>query len=419
MAVRAPHLYEVMRAFCLAAFAELGPEAAQGAELPFVLDRHEGGLYEYRPLVRNHVEARAFVLAELPDARIALDELRRDPAASIFARAQLGPDSSEDRALFRALLLPLLTRTAEACGGFDWEDGAFRRVYADLERTLFGSNRSYLAVAPLVGLSVGGTVSLGRGVRVALSSPSELAARWPESAELLPSGFGARPERTCALELQRELAPTDDSPPDAPAELADAVTALRLATGAPAAAGPAVFERLDWHPFGIRPVLGIAATEPRGEATRLDPWRGALAGELLESLGRVEADPELAEAVERWELSLFEGEPLRSERLREALAALVGGVDGLWAAVMRASVLLVENGRERADLSAGLRGLARGEHAGEEVADAVRRALVEVLLHGDRPRLVADLDDSMLGLRPRPAGYFGARASRHDAGTAA
>ena len=419
MAVRAPHLYEVLRAFCLAAFAELAPEAAEGADLPFVVDRHRGGLYEYRPLVRDTVEARAFVLAQLPDARIALDELRRDPAAAIFARAQLGPESSEDRALFRAVLLPLLTRTAEACGGFDWEDGAFHRVYADLERTLFGATRSYLAVAPLVGLSAGETIELGRGVRVSPSSPSELATRWPESGELLPPGFGGGPDRTCLLELERELAPEDDTLPDAPAELADAVTALRLATGAPAAAGPVVFERLDWHPVGIRPVLGIAATEPGGEPTRLDPWRGALAGELLGHVGRVEEDPELAEAVERWELSLFEGEPLRSERLREALAALVGGVDGLWAAVMRTSVLLVESGRERADLAGRLRALALGDHAEEEAADAVRRALVEVLLHGDRARLLADLDDSMLGLRPRPAGYFGARAFRRDTGTAA
>src|SRR6266566_2711352 len=102
-----------------------------------------------------HDALRAFCLAQLEDARFAVDELRREPAAAIFARAHAGPESSEERGLFRAILLPLLTRTAEACGGFDWEDGAFLRVYGELERSLFGASRSFRAVAPLVGLSVG------------------------------------------------------------------------------------------------------------------------------------------------------------------------------------------------------------------------------------------------------------------------
>jgi hypothetical protein len=417
--VRAPHLHDVLRAFCLAAFAELGPEAAQAGELPFVVEEHASGFYEYRPLVRDHVQARAFWLATLVDARIAIDELAREPAAAIFARAHAGPESSDERALFRAILLPLLTRTAEACGSFDWEDGAFRRIYGELERSLFGASRSYSAVAPLVGLSAGAPVELARGISVHASSPDELATRWPEARDLLPPRFGLEPERTCVLELERELPGDQNTPPDAPAELADAVTTLRLATGAPAAGGPVVFERLDWHPFGIRPMLGIAATEPGGEPTRLDPWRGRLAGELLERLGQAEGDPELAEAVERWELSLFEGEPLRSERLRESVAALLGGVDGLWAAAMRASLLLGETNRERAGLIGQLRGLAQGERAEEEVVDAVRRAIVETLLHEDRDRLVAALDDALLGLRSRPAGYFSARALRHSSDTAA
>ena len=73
------------------------------------------------------------------------------------------------------------------------------------------------------------------------------------------------------LELERSLANGTDEAPDAPGELADAVTAIRLATAAPVAAGPVLFERLDWRPYGIRPVLPIAATAPPGEPTRLDP----------------------------------------------------------------------------------------------------------------------------------------------------
>lgn len=411
MAVRAPHLHQALRCFCLAAFAELAPEIEQGGEMPFVVEEHDSGFYEYRPLVRDHVQARAYWLAKLEDAQIALAELRREPAAAIFARAHAGPESSEDRALFRAILLPLLVRSAEACGGFDWEEGAFDRIYGELERSLYGTTRSYVALAPLVGLSMGAPVELGPGLRVRASSPDELTARWPEARELLPPRFGLEPERTCVLELERELPGDQADPPDAPSELADAVTALRLATAAPAAGGPVVFERLDWHPFGIRPMLGIAATEPGGEPTRLDPWRGGLARELLERLGQTEGDTDLAEALERWELSLFEAEPLRAERLRESLTAMLGGPDGLWAAAMRVAALLGDTGSERAELVAGLRRLARGERSDDEVADALRRALVTTVLNEDRERLIVALDESLLGLRPRPAGYFAARAA--------
>jgi hypothetical protein len=43
--------------------------------------------------------------------------------------------------------------------------------------------------------------------------------------------------------------------------------------------------------------------------------------------------------------------------------------------------------------------------------DAVRKAVVETLVHGDRLALVRSLDDALLGVRPRPAGYFAALAS--------
>lgn len=405
MAVRAPHLHAAVRAFCLAAFAELVPESG-GAEIPFVLEEHGSGLYEYRPLVRDHVEARAFWLAKLPDAAIALGELRREPAAAIFARARDG--NAIDRALFQTILLPVLTRTAEARGGFDWEDGAFERVYAELERSLFGSSRSYAALAPLVGVAVGERIVLRGGLVVRPSSPDDIAQRWPEAKDLLPPGFGDE-HRRAVVELERELSVEEPELPDAPAEVAAAVTALRLATGAPAAAGPVVLERLDWHPFGARPLPGLSSTEPAGEPGRLDPWRGGLAGELLQRLSIAEDDPELAEAVKLWEFALFEDEPTRSARLRESLAASLGGTDGPWAAAMRATLLLADN-RERSGLIDRLRALARGDAGGVQVADDVRRTLVETLQHDDRPRLLTALDEALLGLRARPAGYFSARA---------
>ena len=45
----------------------------------------------------------------------------------------------------------------------------------------------------------------------------------------------------------------------------------------------------------------------------------------------------------------------------------------------------------------------RGEQLGSEARDAVRRVLVETLLHGSRPELVAAVDETLIGLRPRPS----------------
>jgi hypothetical protein len=400
MAVRAPHLHLTLRAFCLGAFVFLGRALEEGDDLPFAFEEHlqraGPALYEYRPLVRTFVESRASVLESREDARIALEELLREPAAAIFARAHAGSKPSEEQALFRTVLLSLLISTAEGCGGFDWDDVAFERAYAELERSLFGTARAYAAVAPLVGISVVTQVELGAGIRLRAAATGELSHHWPEAQGLLPPGFGREVDRYCVLELERALQPGED-PPDAPAELSDAVSAIRLATAAPVAAGPVLFERLDWRPFGIRPVLPIAATQPPGEASRLDSFRAELAREVLARLALADADVALAEALDRWELSLFQNEPFRSEQLRGALAGLLGDT---WE--LRAAVLLGEGSEERRAIHAALRALASGEQATERAENAVRRSLVETLRHGDRAALVRSLDDVLLGLRTAP-----------------
>ena len=381
MAVRAPHLYRSLRCFCLGAFHVL---ASEDVELPFAFEQHatrgRPTLYEYKPLVREFVEARGRVLEQRQDARIAVQDLRGEPAAAIF-----GDDP------FRSVLLPLVLRVSEACGGFDWDDGAFDRAYAEFEQTLFAGRRAYAAAAPLVGLSLGSELALDEHLRVRHAATGEFARHWPEAQGLLPPEFGRDTDRLCLLELRCELE-AGEGAPDAAGELGDAVTALRLATCGAIAAGPVLFERLDWRPFGIKPVLPIAAAQPNGDATRLDPFRGRLAGELLERLALADEDPDLGEALDRWELSLFQTGSSREEQLREALTALLGGADGVWAASMRTSVLL-------------------GERIEEPRPDTVRRALVETLMHGDRAALVNALDETMLGLREAPAGYFARVAS--------
>jgi hypothetical protein len=396
--MRSPYLHETLRRFCLGAFAVFDSDLRLGADLPFAFEEHgtygRPTLYEYRPLVRGFVEARAERLYDRDDVREAVEDLLREPAARIYAHAHETPANDEARALYRSVLVPLLVRTAEGCGGFDWDDAAFDRAYAELEQSLFGDGHSYGAVAPLVGISVGTQIDLGDGIRVRPAATGELAAMWPEATGLLPRAFGREPDRLCVLELERPLAPGTNEGPDASGELADAVTAIRLATAAPVAAGPVLFERLDWRPYGIRPVLPIAATPPPGEPGRLDPFRATVAASLRSRLSRADEDGRLGDALDRWELSLFQDDPFRREQLRCALDAALGEGDGAWAAAMRAAVLLGGTPEERAALVDRLR---------EPGAELVRRLLVEVLLHGDRPRLVRELDDTLLALRARPA----------------
>jgi hypothetical protein len=399
---RSPQLRQTLRNYCLGAFLALQREVEAGAELPFAFEAYPTlagpALHEYRPLVRGFVEERVHLLRALPDARLALEDLRREPSAAIFARAHAGAGPTEEQALFRTVLLPLVVSTAEAGGGFDWHDDAFERAYGELESSLFGKHRAYAALAPLVGVAATQQVELGGGVRVRHMVAGEISQLWPEAQGLLPPEFGRAPDRLCVLELRADLPRGEAEPPDAPGELADAVSALRLATAGPIAAGPVLFERLDFRPLGIRPLLPIAGTQPHGEPTRLDSFRAGLAVDLRERLVLADDDRELAEALDRWELSLFAEEPFRSGQVRESLESLLGGGDGFGAAALRVSLLLGESTSERGELLERLRERPRPDH--------VRRALVETLMHGDRAGLVHALDEALLGLRPRPAGVY-------------
>jgi hypothetical protein len=405
-APRSPQLFAALRAFCLGAFFDLGMELERGAEIPVALEEHGGPnrptLYEYRPLVGAFVAERALRLGLRDDARDALIALKDEPAAGLFAQAHAEDRVGEDEALRRTVLIPLLIATAEGCSGFDWDDGVFERVYGQLERTLFGERRTYVALAPLVGLTAGETVQLARGLRVRPVVTGELTASWPDAGRLLPPAFGREVDRTLVLELECDLDGSACRVPDAPAEVGLAVSALRLATPGAVAAGPVLFERLDWRPYGVRPVPPLAAQAPPGEATRLDAFRAPLARTLQERLAESPSDPDLLEALERWELALFHEGSVRADELREALQALFGCDEGPWAAAMRAAVLLGETGRERGELLGAFRALLDGDGPGARAEDAVRRALVETLLHDSRPRLVAALDEALLGLRPRP-----------------
>src|SRR5262249_61354203 len=118
-------------------------------------------------------------------------------------------------------------------------------------------------VAPRVGIWVGRQIELGGGVRVRNAVTGELAAHWPEAKGLLPQSFGREPDRLAVLELERTLGRAEAEVPDAPGELADAVTALRLATAGPIAARPVLFDRADWRPDRVPSGLPLAGAHAR------------------------------------------------------------------------------------------------------------------------------------------------------------
>src|SRR5207237_8498481 len=117
--MRAPHLHDTLRRFCLGAFAVFTRDLEDGTDLPFAFEEHGSygrpTLYEYRPLVRGFVEARASRLAAREDARQALEDLRTEPAAAVFACAHAGPKPDQEHAQYKSVLVPLLVRTAQGC----------------------------------------------------------------------------------------------------------------------------------------------------------------------------------------------------------------------------------------------------------------------------------------------------------------
>ena len=266
MAVRAPHLHAAVRAFCLAAFADLGRRPG-GAEIC-----RSSSTSTTRPLrvpaARPRPRRGAGLLAR--EAARRADRDRRAAAASRPRRSSpaAGDDATEDRALFQTILLPLLD--ADGRGLRRLRLGG-RRVRARLRRA------RALAVRHRAHVRRGRAARRPLGRSPGRAGPRNLACAPPAVEELssLAGGCGSaaarlrrEPERTCVLELDREL------PADEEHAARRAGRARRRRHGAPARdrrrrsrPGPVVFERLDWHPFGD-PADAAGSPRPSPAASR-------------------------------------------------------------------------------------------------------------------------------------------------------
>ena len=158
---------------------------------------------------------------------------------------------------------------------------------------------------------------------------------------------GLRPRgRPDARHRARDRARSDSLPcSEVPVEIARAVAALRLATPGAIAAGPVIFERLDWalacdpcRRWPPRPRPGSRRVSiPSGPSWPSSSWSGSRGLRSTRTCSK-------RSTAGSWRLPRG---PVRADELREALSVLLGCDEGPWAAAMRAAVLLGENGRER------------------------------------------------------------------------
>ena len=217
----------------------------------------------------------------------------------------------------------------------------------------------------------------------------------------MPPEFGRDVDRLLVLELRRELEPDESEPPDAAAELADAVTALRLATAGAIAAGPVVFERLDFRPLRVSPLLPIAATQPRGEATRLDKVRARAGRRAARAAAR---SPTRIVSSARRSTAGSCRSSRRSRFARRRCASRSPACSAATAARGRRRCARpccsTEKGveRDRAARPARGRSDSVATHAMRCAGRSSRRSCT-----GTASTLVAALDETLLGLRPRPA----------------
>ena len=418
-----PELREPLRHFVIACFALLAGDVGAGEEVPFAIEERRGAggpaLYDYHPLFRRYVDARAERVRALADYRRAVDAVRMDPAACAYARSRANPAVSEEEAIRSGILWPLLVSVAERLGGFDFDDLAFESVYGAVETRVVSETLRYEALVPLIGVLVSQPpADLGGGVSLRRATAAEIAQLWPEADGLLPERFGLEPDRLCALSLSLEL---DRGPgaaaPDAVRLATAAVTALRLVSGGAIAAGPLLFERIDQTQQAVRPLPPEVARQPLGEARRLDVLTLGVARSLCERLYAAGAPADrLGTALSRWSASL--GLPGDAERAAASAAALAPllGTDAQWdgATALRAAALAGRTAAERVRVAAAFRDVARGAtgappspgeavRVGADVDAAVRAVLVAALLDDRRGADLAQaLDEVLLGARPRP-----------------
>ena len=396
-------LREPLLRFVQAAFALAAREIANGGEVPFVLDAHEGGdsaLYSYRPLYSAFLDERRTLILALPDARRALALLEATPGAVEYARLHIGDEVDDREALRAAVLWPLAVQIAEREDGFECPDEAFDAIFAPLDRGVAGSRHLYDALAPLVGVLVSEPpADLGRGVSLVRADVRDIAAGWPEASLLVPPGFGTEPDRRCALAVTLELA-AGERPPRLAELVEDAVRALRLVSGAPVATGPVGFERIDGAPRPPVPLTSAASHHVPGAHYRFDLHLLVVARAIALRIGALAPRDARREALALFERALRVEAPHRADALRDVLGVALHSERSLALTGLRAGALVGRDAGERQRV----RDLVTGDAVHDAALAAAARHLLLALVLDEQASdaLSASADQVLLGARPRP-----------------
>jgi hypothetical protein len=396
-------LREPLLRFVQAAFALAARDLANGAEVPFVLDAHEGresSLYSYRPLYGGFLDERRALILALPDARRAMAMLEATPGAVEYARLHVGDAVDDREALRAAIMWPLAIQIAEREDAFECPDEAFDAIFGPLDRGVAGSRHLYDALAPLVGVLVSEPpADLGRGVSVVRADVGDIAASWPEASLLVPPGFGGEPDRRCALAVTLELEP-GERPPVLAELVEDTVRALRLVSGAAIATGPVGFERIDGGP---RPpvALSLASSQHvQGAYYRFDLHLLVVARATALRIAELDPRDPRREALGLFERAIVLEPGLRADALRDALGVALGSERSLALTALRAGALAGRDAGERQRI----RDLVAGDIVHDDaLAAAARHALLAIVLdEQEADAIAAGADQVLLGARPRP-----------------
>src|SRR3954469_5602503 len=343
-------LREPLLRFVQAAFALAQRDLANGAEVPFVLDEHEGrgaALYSYPPLYGGLLPERRALILALPDARRAMMLLEATPGAVEYARLHVGDAVDDREALRAAIMWPLAIQIAEREDRFECPEEAFDAIFAPLDRGVAGSRHLYDAMAPLVGVLVSEPpADLGRGVSLVRADVGDIAAGWPEASLLVPPGFGGEPDRRCALAVTLELDP-GARPPRLAELVEDAVRALRLVSGAPVATGPVGFERIDGAPRPPVPLTSAASRHVPGAHYRFDLHLLVVARAVALRIGALDVRDPRREALALFERALESDAALQADALRDVLGVALGSERSLALTGLRAGALVGRDAGER------------------------------------------------------------------------
>jgi hypothetical protein len=396
-------LREPLLRFVQAAFALAARDLANGSEVPFVLDAHEGreaALYSYRPLYGAFLDERRALILALPDARRALALLEATPGAVEYARLHVGDGVDDREALRAAVMWPLAIQIAEREDAFECPEEAFDAIFGPLDRGVAGSRHLYDALVPLVGVMLSEPpVDLGRGLSLVRADVRDIAASWPEASLLVPPGFGGEPDRRCALAVTLELNP-GERPPRLADLVEDAVRALRLVSGAAVATGPVGFERID---AGPRPPVALSSASSHhveGAHYRFDTHLLVVVRATAQRIGALDPRDPRREALGLFERALALDAPLRADVLRDALGIALRSERSLSLTALRAGALTGKDAGERQRV----RDLVAGDIVHDEaLAAAARHVLLAVILdEQDAEALASSADQVLLGARPRP-----------------